>query len=209
MNPIAIAVATSLGSAMVVVAAGVSQRRAERVGPLELVEVLERLASEVRSGASPRQALAEVGSEGTGTVSADLRRLHHRVELGMPLADTIGLWPQLRPGVVEIRSAASALALAVESGGSTAKAIDEVADSVRARAELEAEVQALAAQARASALVIAALPAAFMLVGAGADPGLITGLVSSTFGLLCLVSGLALYGMGWMWMMRITARVTA
>jgi tight adherence protein B len=193
--------ATAIGSA------GAVARRSRRVTPVGLVDCLERLATALRSGASPRQALGEIASESDGPLGDDLRSLHHRLDLGLPLADTLRWWPRLRPGVSEIADVSAALATALEAGGSAARAVDDVADSVRARHELEAEVAALASQARASAILIGLLPLMFASVLAGVDPESLTMLVTTTVGRVCLLVGVSLYAVGWLWMARIVRGV--
>ncbi len=196
------AVAASVGATVV------AEQRRRRVMPRDLIAVLEHLAATLRSGGSPRQALAAAASTTTGPLGDDLEVLRRRVDLGLPLVDVVRSWPSMRPEEPAIASVSAALALAIASGGSAGRAVDEVADAVRARAELDAETSALASQAKASAVVMAALPVLFVVVAGTVDRNTIAVLFTSTLGRLCLVTGLALDGLAGAWMMRIVRQVT-
>ena len=98
----------------------------------------------------------------------------------------------------------ASIALAAESGGAAARAIDGVAATLRANLALAAEVRAQAAQARLSALVIAVSPVAFGALAAGTDRQTADFLLRTPIGLLCLVAGLSLDAAAAFWMHRIT-----
>ena len=97
----------------------------------------------------------------------------------------------------------AALALGAVSGGPHARAVDGLAGTLRERSRLEGEVGVLAAQARASALVITVAPLAFALLAAATDPSAADFLVRSPAGLACLAGGLALDGAAAAWMAQI------
>jgi tight adherence protein B len=139
-------------------------------------------------------------------VGDDLRALARAAALGMPLPLVLHRWPTMRPQVPHVRAAAVALAIALEQGGSAARAVDDVAHSVRASHDLAAEAKGLATHARASALLVAALPVAFLVIAAGIDPPSVGFLVATPLGRMCLVAGLALDAAGWWWMRRIVLR---
>jgi tight adherence protein B len=204
-------VAAWTGTFLVLASVGtlvLAEQRRRRVRPRDIIAVLEHLATSLRSGGSPRQALAAAASTTTGPLGDDLEVLRRRVDLGLPLVDVVRSWPSMRPEEPAIASVSAALALAIASGGSAGRAVDEVADAVRARVDLDAETSALASQAKASAVVMAALPVLFVVVAGTADRGAIAALFTSTLGRLCLVTGLALDVVAGAWMMRIVRKVT-
>src|SRR5439155_897231 len=83
------------------------------------------------------------------------------------------------------------IALAAESGGAAARAIDGVGETLRANLAVAAEVRAQSAQARLSALVIALAPLGFGALAAGTDRQTADFLFRTPIGLGCLVVGLA------------------
>ena len=99
--------------------------------------------------------------------------------------------------------AAGALALAATAGGPQARAVDGVADTLRERRAVAAEVRAQSAQARLSALVIGLLPVAFLAWAVVTDRRTAVFLVASPPGWACLVAGIALEAAGALWMRRI------
>lgn len=207
--PAAAGVATVAGLAATGAVAHLGEKRERELRPADLADALEELARALRSGSSPRQALAEVGPGLATTAGSDLRRLHTQVERGLPLSLVLRRWSRWRSDVPEVRTAGVALAFAVETGGSAARAVDDVADAVRTQTELRGEVQALAAQARASAVVIGALPVGFLALATAADPATLGFLVGTGIGLVCAAAGLGLQVVGWWWMRRIVREASA
>lgn len=167
-----------------------------------LPEALETMARALRSGAGARRALTDVASATTGRLGVELDRVVDDLAVGRSYEEALAAferrWDQ--PGV---SLAVAALLLGVEAGGGQARALDGVAEGIRARLAMAAEVHALASQARYSALVIALAPIAFAVLAAGADGGAASFLFTTPLGLVCLVAGLGLDGIGALWMHRI------
>lgn len=170
-----------------------------------LPEVLESMARSLRSGSSLRMAISEAATSAPAPLAAGLADVAGTAARGRPLADAIVRWRRTTPGE-SVALAAAALSLGAELGGAAAQSLDAVAGTLRDRDAARREARALSAQARASALVIGVAPVAFLFVVAAADPGSVGFLVSSTLGLFCLASGLALDAAGAAWMRRIVAR---
>ena len=105
------------------------------------------------------------------------------------------------PGV---RLAVAALCLGVETGGAQARAVDGVASTLRDRLAVTAEVRALSAQARLSALIIGVAPVGFGAFAAATDPRTARFVFHTVPGLLLLATGLALDALGWLWMRRLS-----
>ena len=80
-----------------------------------------------------------------------------------------------------------------------------LADAARETERVRRELQAGLAEPRATAVVLAALPALGLLLGSmlGADP--VHWLLSSRLGVLVLVTGLALEAVGAWWAWRIAS----
>ena len=114
-----------------------ARSRRERAFVAGLPAALEQVAAELRGGGTVAAAVDRLAA-GRGAVSADLRRVHVRTQLGLPLADALAGWPADHdaPGV---RAAAGALAVATTMGGRAADAIDGLASSLRHRLDAVAE----------------------------------------------------------------------
>lgn len=177
--------------------------RADRRLEAALPEALESVARSLRSGASLRLALAESAGGATGRLGDDLARVVAASSAGAPLVETLDDWGVRRP-VPGVRLAVAALALGAETGGAQAGAVDGVAETLRSRLAVAAEVRALSSQARLSALVIAAAPVAFALLATGTDGRTAGFLFRTPAGLACLAGGLALDAVAAVWMHRLT-----
>lgn len=187
-------------------AAAVRSRRGRADERVEqaLPGALEAVARSLRTGASLRQAVEEAGSAaGTGRVlAAELSRAAAEAAQGASLVaalEGVGIRRPL-PGV---RLGVAALCLGAETGGAQARAVDGVAATVRERLAVAAELRALSSQARISALVIGLAPVGFGAFAAATDPGTSQFLLHTAGGLVLLSAGLALDGLGWLWMQRL------
>ena len=178
-----------------------ARSRRERAFVAGLPGALEQVAAELRGGGTVAAAVDRL-AVGRGAVAADLRRVHLRTQLGLPLADALAGWPTDHdaPGV---RAAAGALAVATTLGGRAADAIDGLASSLRHRLDAVAEARSLSAQARLSAVVVGAAPLGYLAFSAMVDPSAVTALVATGVGRVCLVVGLGLEALAGLWIRRI------
>ena len=128
-----------------------------------------------------------------------MRRLVQRLQLGAPLVAALDAWAHERRGDA-VRAVAGSLAVAAETGGAAAVALEGLARSLRDQLGARAEATALSAQARMSAVVVGAAPVGYLLFSAAVDPGSAAVLVTSTAGRVCLVLGVGLDALGALWM---------
>ena len=181
------------------------QRRLLDRRDAQLPAALERLASALRAGSAPTTAfiaLAEVAPE---PLRAELRVTAAEIQHGAPMSAAVDRWATRPHASPAVRLAAGALGLGVDAGGEVARSMDRVAATLRERHELQAEVHALATQARASAGVLAVAPVAFTALVSTIEPGMVRFLLTTPVGMLCLVSGLGLEAAGGLWMARIVS----
>lgn len=178
-----------------------ARARGERAFGTALPAFVELVAARLRSGHTVTTALSEAGGR-ADPVAADARRVMRRVELGSTLADSLTRWADERGGDA-VRAVAGALAVAAETGGAAAGALEGLARSLRDQLGARAEAAALSAQARLSALVVGGAPLAYLVFAAAVDPASVTTLVTSGPGRVCLALGLGLDVLGALWMRRI------
>jgi tight adherence protein B len=187
--------------------AGVAQRasraRRDRQADAALPAALESMARSLRSGATLGHAIAEAAAATPGEVGADLARVADHA-VGAGLVTAIDAWARGRPAAPNVRLAATALILAADTGGAAAAAVDGLAATLRQRLAAAAEVRSLATQARLSAAVIGAAPAAFAATSSAADHRAGRFLLATPAGLACLAAGVALDVTGLLWMAHIT-----
>ena len=182
--------------------AGVRRRRdADLVSALP--DLLDRVAGGLRAGAAPLMALAEAaaGTDFPSVLAADLGRLVERAaEVGLESA--LAAWAVERPRP-EVAAVAAALQVTAGAGGPGAAALEGLAASVRDRHDAAAEVAALSAQARLSAVVVGTAPLASLALSLLADRRVAPTLVMTASGRTCLLTGLALEALAAAWMRRI------
>ncbi len=183
---------------------GSTRRRAGAIDR-DLPHVLEAVARHLRAGGSLAQAIVAAGPSTRGALGETWERLHADLEVG-GVVSALDRWVDGRSNGGAVtpceRLAATALALAAETGGSPARAVDGVAATLRARRALGEEIRALSSQARASAAVIALAPLAFGLL-AGATDDRTSTFFRSPVGLVLLALGLGLDTIGAWWMTRL------
>ncbi|HEV8628110.1 MAG TPA: type II secretion system F family protein [Acidimicrobiia bacterium] len=180
-----------------------TSRRREATIVAALPDVLERVASGLRGGAAPLGALAEAagGADLPEPLAADLGRVVERADEG-GLAAALDGWARERP-LPAVAASAAALEVAVVAGGPAAPALDGLAAGLRDRHDAAAEVAALSAQARLSAIVVGAAPFVSLALSLLVDPRVAPTLIGTAPGRACLLAGIALEGLAGLWMHRI------
>lgn len=178
-----------------------ARHRRARAVAAAVPAVVDAFAAELRTGGTVPTAVAAVAAA-DGPLRGDFRRIEARVRLGAPLPVAFAMWARERaaPGV---HAVAAACALASEVGGRCAGALDGLAASLRARVALAAELRALCAQARYSALVVGAGPIAYVAASAIVDRTSLHALLSTPAGRACALVGLGLEAIGAWWMRAI------
>lgn len=180
------------------------RRLAER--DQQLPEAMERVAAALRAGTALGPALVQVARGLEQPLGDELRRATRRLENGERVGATLDRWAREPDSSSAVVLTASALSLGAESGGEVARAVDGVATTLRERRQLQAEVRALATQARTSAWLLASAPLAFAALVATVEPGVVRFLFGSALGAACLLVGVALDAVGVAWMARIVGR---
>lgn len=179
--------------------------RRRRVEVLEsaLPDVLERVAAALRAGSAPLVALQEAagGADVPGVLAADLARLTAMAD-GAGLRPAVAAWADARP-LPAVAAVAAALDVALGAGGPAAPALDGLAAGLRDRYDTRAEVVALSAQARLSAIVVGAAPLASLGLSLLSDRRVAPTLVTTGPGRGCLLTGIALEALAAVWMGRI------
>lgn len=178
--------------------------RRDRLIHAALPSALEGIGRAVRSGATFGQAVGETAGAIPGPLGEDLRELHRHVGLGVGFTRAVVHWSDRRPAAA-VQLAAAALIFSHEAGGARSRALDGLADSLRDQLAVEAEIVALAAQARLSALVVAVMPVGFVLLSTSVDDTIADFLFRQSTGIACLVAGVGLDVVGFLWMRRMTA----
>lgn len=166
--------------------------------------ILELLARELRAGSTVPGALRSIA--GADPAAASLVPVVDRIDRGARVGDELDRWAgELRSSDAHL--ARAVLRLGISTGAALADSLDRVAETIRDRVELDAELRALTAQSRTSATVLAVAPAIFLGVLALADPTMLAPLVTTPLGWMCLGAGLSLDLVGFWWMRRLVVGI--
>ncbi|MFH9354421.1 type II secretion system F family protein [Kitasatospora sp. NPDC017646] len=173
-----------------------------------VVELCVALAGELRSGATPEQALHLVTAR--LTVEPDgLRRLGAEPVARLAAGRYGGDVPAALRLLAELPGGSGAAAIAAcwrvasDGGSGLAAALDRVAEALRGEQALAEEIAGELAGPRTTIAVLAALPGAGLLLGGGLGARPLEVLLHTSAGLGCLVAGAVLEGLGVLWTARI------
>lgn len=169
----------------------------------ESVEVVSLLASELRAGALGDAAIRSVASE-TAVIDAAARAAAQGADVVPALREVgaaagAGLWTEV----------AAAWWVADRAGAPLAAVLTRLADRARDDLDLAVEVTAELGPARATARLMALLPAFGLLLGAGMGGNPVEVLLTTPLGAGCLLAGVLLACAGLLWIERVAAGVDA
>ncbi len=200
-----IVAATAVGAALFVLRqVRLSRTRSASVRTrAETIAALDLLAAELRAGILPRQAIETLADDVPSLRPAAVAAAHGGdVVSAMRAAST-------EPGAGALADLAAAWHVAERAGAPLAQVLDRVATAVRDDAEVDREVQAEAAPARATGRLMAILPVLGLSLGAGMGADPVHVLTGTVVGASCLAGGAVLACAGIVWVDRIVASVDA
>lgn len=162
---------------------------------MQMPDAMGMIVRSVRVGINVQDALRIVADDSQWPTSLEFRQLDDELRLGATMGDALTRLAT-RSGLVEYRFFAVALTLQNQAGGSLSETLDGLADLVRKRVALRARGLALAAEARLSMYVLAALPffcsGALLLI----QPDYLLVLVTTPMGKSMLFAGIVLLILG-------------
>lgn len=173
------------------------QRRVRRRRQTAVIQLCDALSAEMRGGLPTAEALARSCAswqDFSSIVSAD--------RVGGDVAEAMRV-AAVQPGAEGLRAVAAAWEVAASSGAALADVVDRVAMGLRHDDEARAEVTAALGPPRATAKMLAILPAFGLAMGMsmGADP--LDFLLHTEPGWLCLAAGVTLALVGLLWVERL------
>jgi tight adherence protein B len=120
-------------------------------------DALAMVSRSVRVGVPLTEAVRVVGREAQSPTKEEFARASDQVQIGLDL-ETALLEMAERNDISEYRFFATALALQSQTGGGLTETLETLADTIRKRENARKRGHALAAEARTSIYVLAALP---------------------------------------------------
>lgn len=156
----------------------------------------------LRAGHSVLVAIDAAAKETEAPSGEEFARIVNEVRLGRDLdaslTDTAS-----RMKSDDFSWIAQAIQINREVGGDLAEVLDHVAETIRERADIKAQVKALSAEGRISALILLALPFGMILMLSLVNPKYLSILTTSLIGWVMLGAGAVMMIIGTLWLRKI------
>ena len=136
---------------------GVIEGRRSLLLQAQLPDVLAMIVRSVRVGVPVAEALRIVAREAPEPTATEFARIESEVSIGGALDESLKGMAD-RSGVAEYKFFATTLTLQAQTGGALSETLQGLADVIRKRLALRAKGQAMAAQAKTSAIVLGMMP---------------------------------------------------
>jgi Flp pilus assembly protein TadB len=168
----------------------------------QLPDLLQLVASSLRSGFSLTQGLDAVVREGAQPASGEFARALSLARLGVDQADALQRVAD-RMDCIDLQWTVMVIRIQREVGGRLAEVLATTVDTMRERSHLRSHVKALSAEGVMSAFILVALP---VLVGGWlflTDRSYTRLLYTTTIGIVMLVGAVVLTCVGAVWMRKV------
>jgi len=198
------ALVAAAGAALPLALLRAARERRSRALSDQLPEALDMMARSLRAGHALGSAFRLVASEMPAPISVEFSRAHEEQQLGLSLARTVHDMAARSPGNADFKIFAVSTVIQAETGGNLAEILDGIGRTVRERFLFYGKVRALTAEARISGAFVSAMPLVLALLLAVTQPGYIGRLVDHQLGRAILAGGLAFWGLGVVWFLRLT-----
>lgn len=171
----------------------------------QLVGGIQTLCSGVRAGLNLVQAMELIAREGPVPLAEEFRHLIREYEYGLPLDEAMEN-AATRIGSGDFRLLFAALQTHRERGGDLGETLDRIAESIREIQRLEARVETLTAEGRATARWLGAMPVIVLLIlNFVVDDSAIKILFSDPLGKVIILVIILLNVVGFLWIRRIVS----
>jgi len=170
-------------------------KRRQKKFLMEFADALEAMVRLLKAGMPITEAIAMAAREFEGPVSEEMTRIYEAQKVGISLPEA-ALSAARRMPITEMQMFATGLAIQSQTGSSLSEVLLNLAKVIRARFRLKRKVQALSAEAKASAMIIGSLP---FLIGSGLyfiNPEYMDPLFFSTTGRFLMAASAVWMGMG-------------
>lgn len=175
----------------------VSFRRARRVKAFlsEFPNALDVVVRAVKSGLPLNDAVRLIASESPEPVRSEFRRVVESQQLGLSLPDAVLRMPETMP-CPEASFFGIVIQIQSQAGGNLSEALGNLSKVLRDRKKMKAKIQALSMEAKASAVIIGALPFIVAFLVYMSSPGYIMPLFVHPTGHLILAFSAVWMSMG-------------
>ncbi len=167
-------------------------------------EAIDLIVRGLRSGLPVSESIVQVSTELPEPISSVFTNISNTMKLGVPLEKAL-LETAKKLELREFYFFTTSVILQRETGGNLSEILNNLSDVLRSRFMMKMKIHAITSEARASALIIGALP--FVVAGAVMflSPKYLLPLIDETGGNQALAVALGMLGLG-LWTMNRMAR---
>lgn len=182
------------------------RRRSKRLKQFEamLPDTLSLLSGTLRAGFSFIQGMEAVANETAEPMRRELQRAFTEAKLGVAVDEALDD-VAVRMQSEDLRWAVLAIKIQREVGGNLAELLDTVSSTMIERERLRAEIKALTAEGRISAIILGAFPFAMGAILYVVNPQYISTLFESMWGIISLLASFGWAGIGFLWLKKMMA----
>ena len=167
----------------------------------ELPNAIDVIVRGVKAGLPLNDCIRVIAAETTEPVKGEFRAIVESTSIGVPLGEACGKMYDRVP-LPESNFFGIVIAIQQSAGGSLAEALANLSRVLRERRKMRAKIEAMSMEAKASAVIIAALPIAVMLLVYLTSPGYIELLWTTPTGRMMLAGSVVWMFTGTMVMRR-------
>ncbi len=156
---------------------------------VELANAVDIIVRGIKSGLPLSDCLAMIAAEAPEPIRSEFVEIVEQQKVGVPLARAFERMYERMP-LQEVSFFAIVIAIQAQTGGNLAEALGNLSQVLRDRYRLRAKVKAFSAEAKASAMIIGALPPGVMLVLTFTSPDYVGILFHESLGKVFLIASL-------------------
>lgn len=151
----------------------------------ELPNAVEAIVRGVRAGMPLNDSIRLVSREAKEPVKSEFGRVLEQQLVGKSMAEAVGILFDRVP-LPEVNFFIVVIVVQQQSGGNLSEALSNLAHVLRNRKKMKAKVSAMSSEAKASAIIIGALPLFVAAAVSVVSPSYLLPLVTTNGGLICL-----------------------
>jgi len=161
----------------------------------QIPDMVLLVSSALKSGYSFLKALQVVANEMAAPMADMARRVVEECQLGVPMEDALSRMAE-RVRSYDIDLVVTAVIIQSQVGGSLAEVLDSIAETIRERIQVQAEVSMLSAEGRISGIVLILMAPAMAVALTVINPTYIDVLVSDPMGIKMIIGAVVLQILG-------------
>lgn len=172
-----------------------SRRRFQDKFLEELPNAVEAIVRGIKTGMPLNDSIRVVAREVKQPVRAEFARVLDQLAFGMSMAEAVQIIYERVP-LSEVNFFVVVINVQQQSGGNLSEALNNLSSVLRARKKMKAKVKAMSAEAKASAMIIGALPPIVATLVTFASPNYLTPLYTTNTGYICLAVAALMMSVG-------------